>query len=294
MTRIALVGLASGAVLAADLGRVDGVRLRTWDVAFPIRPAARAQRGRRTARAQPNALRPSTDADLVISAVTAANDLAAARLGRCGAERTSWFLDLNSAAPTHKRPPPRQSSAPADATSRRPVMSPIEPLRLGAPILLARPHAAAFAGYAAGLGFTGLRPYADTVGPAAATKLCRSVVVKGLEALVTEAMLAAARGTSRPTCSAHCPICCGHDWEALAGYLISRSLQHGTRRAEEMREAAAMVAAAGIDPVCSQAVARRQNGPAPANGPCRRGPRADPSTLSPPAAHRASESRVRQ
>lgn len=78
-------------------------------------------------------------------------------------------------------------------------MSPIEPARLTAPVLLGGPHATAFAEFAAPLGFTGLEPYAEVVGPAAATKLCRSVVIKGVESLLTESMLTArAWGGGRP------------------------------------------------------------------------------------------------
>jgi hypothetical protein len=40
--------------------------------------------------------------------------------------------------------------------------------------------------------------------------------------------------------------------------MISRSLQHGRRRAEEMREVARTVAEAGIDPWMSDACAQRQ------------------------------------
>jgi len=261
MTRIALIGLGEvGAVLAADLGRLDGLHLRAWDLAFAD-PSSRASANAATQGLErsPNAAAAVQDAELVISAVTAANDLSAAAAVAAALSGPSWFLDLNSAAPTHKQAAAAAIERAGGRYVEAAVMSPIEPLRLGAPILLGGPHAEAFAGYGAGLGFTGLRPYAGTVGPAAATKLCRSVVVKGLEALVTESLLAArAWNVEADVLGSLSNLLPADDWDALAGYLISRSLQHGTRRAEEMREAAAMVAAAGVDPVCSQAVARRQ------------------------------------
>jgi hypothetical protein len=49
------------------------------------------------------------------------------------------------------------------------------------------------------------------------------------------------------------------DWEKLARYMISRALEHGARRAEEMREAAKTVAEAGIAPLMSEATAERQD-----------------------------------
>jgi hypothetical protein len=49
------------------------------------------------------------------------------------------------------------------------------------------------------------------------------------------------------------------DWEKLTRYMISRALQHGVRRAEEMREAAVTVQEAGIAPLMAQATAERQD-----------------------------------
>lgn len=48
------------------------------------------------------------------------------------------------------------------------------------------------------------------------------------------------------------------DWTSAAHYMLSRSLLHGWRRAEEMQEAARTVAEAGIEPWMSEACARRQ------------------------------------
>ena len=50
----------------------------------------------------------------------------------------------------------------------------------------------------------------------------------------------------------------GDDWEALAHYMLSRSAEHGVRRAEEMREAATTVRDAGIEPWMSLATVERQ------------------------------------
>jgi 3-hydroxyisobutyrate dehydrogenase-like beta-hydroxyacid dehydrogenase len=139
------------------------------------------------------------------------------------------------------------------------VMSPIHPRRLGAPVLLGGPHAAEFAPLGRHLGWSGLTVYSDQVGPAAANKLARSVVVKGLEALVTESMLTArAWGVEGDVLDSLANIIPVPDWPAFAQYLIARSVEHGTRRGEEMREAAVTVAAAGVTPSMSTATAERQ------------------------------------
>lgn len=254
---VALIGLGEvGTVLAQDIDAT----VTAWDTAFAD-PASRASHN--AARlGVPAAADPHTavrDADVVISAVTAAGTLAAATSVAI-ALRGKWFLDVNSAAPAQKAAAARVVEDAGGRYVEAAVMSPITPKRLAAPMLLGGPHAERFAVFGASLGFSGLEPYADVVGPASATKLCRSVVVKGVEALVTESMLTARKwgveGTVLASLSNLLP---ADDWEALAAYLISRSLVHGTRRAEEMREAVATVADAGIEPLMAEATARRQD-----------------------------------
>jgi hypothetical protein len=85
-------------------------------------------------------------------------------------------------------------------------------------------------------------------------------MVKGVEALIMESMLTArAWGVQEQVLASLGNLLPAEDWEKLAGYLISRSVEHGSRRAEEMREAAATVAGTGVEPVMSLAAARRQD-----------------------------------
>lgn len=254
---IALIGLGEvGTVLAQDID----ARIVVWDVAFADQdsPASRNAKAVGSTPA-PDAHTAVRGADLVISAVTAANTLAAAK---SVAEELhgAWFLDLNSAAPSRKQAAAEVVEQAGGRYVEAAVMSPINPKRLAVPMLLGGPRAAEFAEFAAPLGFTGLEPYADVVGPASATKLCRSVMIKGVEALLTESMLAARQwGVEGRVLASLSDLLPSDDWESLAAYLISRSIVHGARRAEEMREAAATVADTGVDPLMSQAIARRQD-----------------------------------
>ena len=50
----------------------------------------------------------------------------------------------------------------------------------------------------------------------------------------------------------------GIDWQEQGAYLFSRVVQHGKRRAEEMREAANTVREAGFDPFMPAATADKQ------------------------------------
>jgi 3-hydroxyisobutyrate dehydrogenase-like beta-hydroxyacid dehydrogenase len=138
-------------------------------------------------------------------------------------------------------------------------MSPLGPKRIAAPMLLGGVHAADFVEGALPLGFTGAVPYAERIGQAAATKLCRSVMIKGVEALLTESMLAARHyGVEQVVLDSLSDLLPLPDWNKTAQYMISRSLEHGTRRAEEMREAARTVEEAGVAGLMSRAIAERQ------------------------------------
>ena len=139
-------------------------------------------------------------------------------------------------------------------------MSPIGPRRLASPFLLGGPHAEHFAAIANSYGLTDITVFSDTVGRAAAVKLSRSVIVKGLEAIFTESMLTARYyGVEAEVLDSLSNILPEADWDALAAYFISRSMLHGVRRSEEMVEAAATVADAGVEPLMARATVERQS-----------------------------------
>ncbi|HEY5050317.1 MAG TPA: DUF1932 domain-containing protein [Acidothermaceae bacterium] len=257
--KIALIGLGEvGRILAEDLA--DGNTLSAWDIAFgsPASPAARNAR-ELPVRVSTDAADAVRSANLVISAVTAANDLSASTDVASDIESGAWILDLNSASPAQKQ----QAAALIDTAGGRyveaAVLSPIHPKRIGSPILLGGPHASDFVEVARALGFTGVEFFAPSVGPASATKLCRSVVVKGLEALLMESMLTARTwGVENPVLDSLSNLLPAADWAALAEYMIRRSVEHGERRSEEMVEAASTVANAGVEALMATATARRQ------------------------------------
>ena len=103
------------------------------------------------------------------------------------------------------------------------------------------------------------RAVSDKIGVASAIKMCRSVMIKGLEALVIESYTTArAYGVEDhmlPTLQETFP---GMDWQKQGGYFFSRVMQHGQRRAEEMREAARTVHEAGFAPTMASAIADKQ------------------------------------
>ena len=89
--------------------------------------------------------------------------------------------------------------------------------------------------------------------------MCRSVMVKGMETLFTESMLTARRLGVEQDVLSSLKDTIDTDWEQLAGYMVMRTLLHGKRRAEEVREVARTVSEAHIPPVMATAIAERQD-----------------------------------
>lgn len=240
---IALIGFGEvGQVLAAD---IKNTVIKAFDLHKPAGCAS--------------ATEAVTDADLIISAVTAAQTVAAAQSVTTGIKAGAWFMDLNSASPEAKLEACRVITAATGRYVEVAVMSPIELKRITSPMLLGGPHAEGFAPLIQALGFTGAEFYSEVPGKASATKLCRSVMIKGLEALISESLLSARYYGVEDTVLTSLNNLFPHpDWEGYARYMISRTLAHGARRSEEMREAAKTVAEAGLTPWMASATADRQ------------------------------------
>jgi len=260
---IGLVGYGEvGKIFGAGLKpqqRVDSVR--AWDLKFAAAATADVERAHaESARivAEPSMQALCAHADLVISAVTASNTFAvaqeAARFIRPGA----IFLDLNSASPGTKQ----QAAAAIDAAGAHyveaGVMTSVPPYGIKVPMLLGGAKAQDLAKVLGAWGMDA-KAVSDKLGVASAIKMCRSVMIKGLEALVIESYATARQyGVEDhvlPTLQETFP---SIDWQQQGAYFFSRVVQHGKRRAEEMREAANTVNEAGFPPLMAAAIADKQ------------------------------------
>ena len=259
--KIALIGYGEvGQILAADLSAKSNAYIATFDTKFDDERSAPAKAiASSTVQKATSTSACVIEADIVISAVTAASTVEAAQGATSALKDGAWYLDLNSASPSSKA----QSAAAVDNAGGRyieaSVMSPIEPKRLAAPILLGGRYARDFETVANVLGLSNAKFYSDTPGKTAAAKLCRSVVIKGIEALISESLLAAQYyGVEDDVIASLNNLFPHPDWRKHARYMISRTLQHGARRAEEMQEASRTVADAGVDPWMANATVLRQ------------------------------------
>jgi 3-hydroxyisobutyrate dehydrogenase-like beta-hydroxyacid dehydrogenase len=98
----------------------------------------------------------------------------------------------------------------------------------------------------------------ESVGSASAVKMSRSIIIKGLEALLLECLLAAGPyGVEQRVFDSLGESFPGLDWNKLADYLMSRNAMHGERRAHEMEEAARTLKEMGVEPIMAAAAANR-------------------------------------
>jgi 3-hydroxyisobutyrate dehydrogenase-like beta-hydroxyacid dehydrogenase len=198
-------------------------------------------------------------ADFLISAVTASNTLAVAQAAALHIRPGAIFLDLNSASPGTKQQAAQVIEAAGAHYVEAGVMTSVPPYGIRVPMLLGGAQAQALAEKLAAFGMDA-KAVATEIGVASAIKMCRSVMIKGLEALVIESYTTARKyGVEShmiPTLAETFP---SIDWEATGAYFFSRVAQHGKRRAEEMREAANTVQEAGFEPWMSTAIAGKHD-----------------------------------
>jgi 3-hydroxyisobutyrate dehydrogenase-like beta-hydroxyacid dehydrogenase len=258
---IAFIGFGEvGQLFARQLLERPGVAIAVYDRKFDDRRLGAAladlatRSGARVARDPGEAIR---GADIVISAVTADQAEAAALSVARHLSPNQIYVDLNSVSPTTKRRVHAAMRASAADFVEFAVMSPVEGLGIASPILAGGAKAAALAERLNGLGMK-ITAVSEDIGVASATKLCRSIVIKGMEALMVDLGLAGDKSGVLPavlkSLTASYP---GMDWAELVRMMPRRVSRHGLRRAAEMREAGVMLDEFGLSGALSRAIADR-------------------------------------
>ena len=237
---IAVVGFGeAGQAFAA--GWNMGSSLRAYDVA--LRDANRAQ-AMRTAFRQSKARGCEEPAEAVRGAaavfclVPTDQTITAAEINGPLLDQDTLWLDGSSSAPSTKR-------AAADIIQRgrghyvdMAIMAPVFPKLHRTPVLLSGPESDAAHHIASALGMTS-QVIGTEVGDSSAVKMLRSIIVKGMEALTAECLLAARRaGVEELVFASLTHSATDADWPAKAIYNLDRMTVHGARRAAEMREVA--------------------------------------------------------
>jgi 3-hydroxyisobutyrate dehydrogenase-like beta-hydroxyacid dehydrogenase len=258
--RIAFIGFGeAGSTLAAGLREAGVTQIAAWDILFPeakgeaLRERAKAL-GVRIATSAADAV---AAADIVFSAVTASSSLKAADAARPHLTAQQFFLDINSVSPARKREV-GESMAGTVRYVDVAVMAPVAPARHRTPMLLAGHDADALLPLMLGMDMRA-SVAGPVVGQAAAIKMIRSVMVKGIEALTFECFIAAHRaGVTEQILGSLGASYPGLDWPAMIQYNLERMDMHGIRRAAEMREVSATLQELGIEPHMSRGAAAQQ------------------------------------
>ncbi len=192
-------------------------------------------------------------AAVVFSTVTADQALVAARNAAPCLERETLYLDCNSCAPDTKRMAARLIEDAGGRYVDIAVMTSVKPALHKTPLLVSGPHAEAALAVLDLLDMSA-RIVQGAIGAASSIKMIRSVMVKGLEALVLECVLAGRKaGVADAVLDSLEATYPGFDWRKRAAYMLERVATHGVRRAAEMREVADTIAALGLSDAMSRA-----------------------------------------
>ena len=185
-------------------------------------------------------------ASVIFSVVTADQAYEAANAAAEYIGDGSLYFDCNSCAPGTKR----RSSVLIEGAGGRyvdvAVMAPVYPKLHKTPLLICGAHSEA-----AMTVFDCLQMEAKVmegdIGGASSVKMIRSIMMKGLEALFSECVLAGRKAGVDERVLASLEVTYpGFKFEERASYMFERMTEHGKRRAEEMKEVALTIEELGL------------------------------------------------
>ncbi len=236
----------AGTLQAYDIlfGKPDGERLKTRAAEIGVAcagSAADAVKG----------------ADIVIAAVTAASSSDAARSAAPHMKAGQFYMDINSTSPAVKRANAEAVGPSGAAFVEVAVMESVPPHGHKVPMFLAGPKAKDLAEKLKPFGMR-VEAVGDKYGQASSIKMLRSVLIKGMEALMLESLQAATElGVKERVLGSLKETYPGMDWPKVSDYLVGRTAQHGVRRVAEMREVARTLRDMGHEPLMAEATANR-------------------------------------
>jgi len=247
--RVAMIGFGEAAIAFAP-------GLSASLAAFDIKPDRPVHANVRAMASNKEAL---TGASASLSLVTADQALQAATDAAGYLESGALWFDMNSVAPETKCAASRVVEAAGGRYVDVAVMAPVHPARTGVPLLVSGPHAEEGAAMLRAIGFTKVRTIEGAVGRASSIKMIRSVMVKGIEALTAECVLAADRaGVLNEVIASLDASPSPANWTSRADYNLDRMLEHGLRRAAEMEEVVKTLDALGTGSMMTRGTVVRQ------------------------------------
>lgn len=201
----------------------------------------------------------AAECNVLLATVTANQAAEAAEQNAQHLTDKHFYADLNSVSPDLKRSIGQLVEARGARFVEIAIMSPVPPHGHRVPMFLGGAHAQNLVDLLSPFGMN-LEVISDQIGAASATKMCRSIIVKGLEALLLECVLGAVPyGADERVFATLEETMPGMNWRKLASYMVGRVIEHGERRARELEEVAATLRAIGVEPVMTEAIVKRQD-----------------------------------
>jgi 3-hydroxyisobutyrate dehydrogenase-like beta-hydroxyacid dehydrogenase len=196
-------------------------------------------------------------AEIVFSAVVVAT---AAAVGESIARRVRpgmLVVDINASTPQAKRLLAAKVAAQGGAYVDANLMGAVSIYGAEVPLYSSGDGAVRFAETFSPFGFT-IELAGHQAGTAAAVKMLRSVVTKGIEALVIEALVAATiAGVREEALRGICEPMNATSFSKFVDMCVRTDVLHAERRAVEMEGVAGGLRELGIDPIMTDATARR-------------------------------------
>jgi 3-hydroxyisobutyrate dehydrogenase-like beta-hydroxyacid dehydrogenase len=255
--RIGLVGLGeAGSAIAAGLQETGAAVVVGYDARLDV-PAVRDRAAGTGIRLVTSLSELAAASDVILCLTHASTALSVAEAIGPYLRPEHIYSDWNSGGPQLKKDVAALVTSAGAKFVDGAVMAGVPKPRHQVPVLLSGSGAEELVTATTGLGMR-LEVIGDEPGQASAVKMLRSLLVKGLEALILECLLAARSygAEERVLTSMNGSLPMG-DWEELASYLTTRTYLHGRRRAEELGQVAATLRDVGVDPVVTSACEQR-------------------------------------
>lgn len=196
-------------------------------------------------------------ADVVVSAVTVATAAAVGRSIAAGLRPGTLMVDINASTPACKSEIARAVSAAGGSYVDVNLMGAVSLYGHKVPLYCSGDGVERFEDVFRPLGFA-IESAGSRAGAAAAVKMLRSVVTKGIEALIVEALTAAsAAGVRAEVMRGLCQSMDATRFSAFVDMCIRTDVLHAERRAVEMDGVADGIRELGLDPVMTAATATR-------------------------------------
>ncbi len=250
--RLAFIGFGeAGSAFVEGWGASRAARTRAYDIKTgdPSPEIGEAKRGdyaRAGVTGRDTTGEALAGADVVFSVVTADQALVAAESAVGHIPADALYMDCNSCAPGTKRESAQVITKAGGRYVDVAVMAPVRPGLHKVPLLISGDWTARALVALGDLGMSAT-VVDGGVGASSSVKMIRSIVMKGLEAIVAECVLSGRKaGVDDLVLASLEKTYPGFNWKERAGYMLERVMTHGIRRAAEMREVACTVDQLGL------------------------------------------------